>query len=65
MQYHLAIDLGASSVRHILAWLDGGVMKTEEIYRFSNQPVRHDGSLFWDTERIFEEIVNGLKRAGK
>ncbi|MBR2441533.1 MAG: rhamnulokinase [Clostridia bacterium] len=63
MQYHLAIDIGASSGRHILAWLEEGKMQTQEIYRFSNQPTEIDGSLFWDTDRLFQEIVNGLKRA--
>ena len=36
MKYYLAIDIGASSGRHILAYLDGQQMITEEIYRFEN-----------------------------
>ena len=63
MQYHLAIDIGASSGRHILAWLEDGKLQTEEIYRFPNQPTEIDGSLYWDTDRLFQEIVNGLKQA--
>ena len=63
MQYFLAIDIGASSGRHILGWLEEGVLKTEEIYRFSNQPIEKNGSLYWDSKRLFQEIVNGLKRA--
>ena len=70
MRYYLAIDIGASSGRHILGWLDGGKMQTEEIYRFQNSPMRcenPDGSinLLWDTERLFSEIVAGLRRAGE
>ena len=70
MRYYLAIDIGASSGRHILGWLDGDKMKTEEIYRFQNAPTKHknpDGSvsLFWDTERLFSEILAGLRRAGE
>ena len=67
MKYYLAIDIGASSGRHILAYLDGEKMVTEEIYRFENgaKVVKKDGkrSLFWDVERLFEEIKNGLKKA--
>lgn len=67
MQYYLAIDIGASSGRHILGWLDGGVLQTQEIYRFSNgaQSVTENGErhLKWDCEHLFSEIVNGLKRA--
>ena len=67
--FFLAIDIGASSGRHILAYLDGEKMVTEEIYRFENgaKVVKKDGkrSLFWDVERLFEEIKNGLKKAKK
>ena len=65
MQYYLAIDIGASSGRHILGWLEDGVIKTEEIYRFSNGPKQDNEHLKWDTERLFQEILNGLKRAGE
>ncbi len=74
MNYYLAIDIGASSGRHILAHLQDGKMVTEEIYRFSNGPQILPGTpgalgsqgnkrLMWDTERLFKEILNGLKRA--
>ena len=64
-KYYLAIDIGASSGRHILSWIEDGVMQIEEIYRFSNGPVQINGHLKWDTERLFQEILNGLKRAGE
>ena len=60
-KYYLAIDIGASSGRHIVSWIENGVMQTEEIYRFSNNPVQKNGHLKWDTERLFQEILNGLK----
>ena len=68
MEYCLAIDIGASSGRHILGWLDDGKLYTEEIYRFSNLPTQKtDGfgreCLTWDTERLFSEIVKGLQKA--
>ncbi len=65
MEYYLAIDVGASSGRHILGWIEDGVMKTEEIYRFSNGPMQENGCLKWDTERLFKEMLNGLKKAGE
>lgn len=68
MKYYLAIDIGASSGRHIVAHLENGKMITEEIYRFQNGPkerTAYDGQthLTWDAERLFEEILNGLKKA--
>ncbi len=63
--YYLAIDIGASSGRHILGWIEDGVLKTEEIYRFSNAPERIDGHLKWNTERLFQEILTGLKKASE
>lgn len=69
MQYYLAIDIGASSGRHLLGWLENGKMMTEEIYRFQNLPkeVTIDGKahLTWDVRRLFEEILNGLKKASE
>ncbi len=68
MTYYLAVDIGASSGRHIVAHMDGGRMVTEEIYRFENGPtssVRADGErrLMWDIDRLYTEILNGLRRA--
>ena len=68
MRYYLAIDIGASSGRHILAHLENGKMITEEIYRFQNGPedlTAYDGQthLMWTHERLFNEILNGLKKA--
>ena len=64
-KYYLAIDIGASSGRHILGWQEDGVMKTEEIYRFSNGPTQVGGSLKWNIAYLFQEILNGLKKAGE
>lgn len=36
MNYYLAIDIGASSGRHIVGWLEDGKLKTQEVYRFPN-----------------------------
>ena len=57
---HLAIDIGASSGRHIAAWREGGQLNTREVYRFSNRPVERDGRLVWDLEQLCREVVDGL-----
>ena len=68
MKYYLAIDIGASSGRHIVAHLEDGKMICEEIYRFENGPetlTAYDGKqhLMWSPERLYREIIAGLKRA--
>lgn len=58
--YYLAVDLGASSGRHMLAWMEDGKIRLKEIYRFENALVKKNGHLCWDLERIFREVINGL-----
>lgn len=61
---YLAIDIGASSGRHIVADIVDGKLTTREIYRFQNGAKRReDGSLVWDHEHLFHEVLNGLKEA--
>ncbi|MBO7600295.1 MAG: rhamnulokinase [Lachnospiraceae bacterium] len=61
MDYYLAIDIGASSGRHVLGYIENGIFKTEEIYRFKNGIVAKHGKLVWDTKRLFKEILTGMK----
>lgn len=61
-KYYLAIDIGASSGRHILGTLADGKMQLEEIYRFENGMKKHGEHLLWDVDSLFSEIVNGLKK---
>ena len=61
--YYVAIDIGASSGRHVLGYVQDGVIKTEEIYRFKNGFFEENGKKKWDTGYLFQEIVNGLKKA--
>lgn len=63
--YYLAVDIGASSGRHILGWIENGQMKLEEIYRFDNQMENCGGKLLWNTEKLYTEIVNGMKKCGQ
>ena len=64
-QYYLAVDIGASSGRHLLGWLEGGVLRTEEIHRFPNGMTRKNGCLSWDFDALFHEIKQGLIRCGE
>lgn len=61
-KYYLAVDIGASSGRHILGHLKDGKMILEEVYRFENGMKKVDGHLCWDTNHLVGEIVNGLKK---
>lgn len=61
-KYYLAVDIGASSGRHILASMVDGKINLEEIYRFPNGMDNVDGVLCWDVKRLFTEIKNGLKK---
>ncbi len=61
-QYFLAIDIGASSGRHILAHLERGEMILEEIHRFPNGMLEQNGELIWDIDGLFEEIKVGMKK---
>lgn len=63
MKYYLAIDLGASSGRHIVGYERDGKIFLDEIYRFKNGMKRENGSLVWDTEEIFGHVKNGIKKA--
>ena len=60
--YYLAVDIGASSGRHILGHMENGKMVLEEIYRFENGMVKKDGELCWEFDRLFKEVVNGSQR---
>ena len=63
MKYFLAIDIGASSGRHIVGHEEEGKLKTEEVYRFPNGPINRDGHLIWDLDKLLEEVKNGIKAA--
>lgn len=61
-KYFLAIDIGASSGRHILAHLRNGKIRLEEVYRFWNGMDNVDGMLYWDVDRLFRAIITGMKK---
>ncbi len=61
----LAFDIGAESGRSMLGTIDSGRLSIEEVHRFPNTPVRVLGSLYWDALRLFHEIREGLRIAGR
>lgn len=61
-KYYLAVDIGASSGRHILGCVDDGKICLEEIYRFENGMKNTDEGLVWDTESLFSEVVAGIAK---
>ena len=61
MKYALAIDIGASSGRHIVGWLDNGELHTEETYRFHNGVKEENGHLVWDIDHLLDEVKKGIE----
>ena len=59
----LAIDIGASSGRHILGWMENGQLQTEEVYRFRNGVKNQDNHLIWDIDSLVEEVRAGIDKA--
>ncbi len=63
--YYLAVDIGASSGRHILGWIENGKLCIEEVYRFPNGTSCKNGHQCWDHEALFESIVAGMKKCAE
>lgn len=62
-RYVLALDLGASSGRAMLAAYDGEKIRLREVHRFSNDPVAKDGRLYWNVPQLMREIEQGMQAA--
>lgn len=63
MLYYLAIDIGASSGRHLVGWRENGELHTEEVYRFPNGVETAQGHLIWDIQKLFSNVVAGIAEA--
>ena len=63
MKYYLAIDIGASSGRHIVGWKENGALHTEEVYRFPNGVKEEAEHLVWDIAALFGHVKAGIKAA--
>ena len=62
-KYYLAVDIGASSGRHIVGWREGGQLKTQEVYRFPNGVTEQDGHLTWDIDALLAHVKAGIEKA--
>ena len=63
MKYYLAIDLGASSGRHVVGHFENNELKLEEVYRFRTEMDDSSNGLVWNIPRILKEIKFGIKKA--
>ena len=63
MRYYLAIDIGASSGRHIVGWREDGTVRTREVYRFPNAPKTEHGHLVWDLDALLFHVQRGIEAA--
>lgn len=63
MKKYLAIDIGASSGRHILGYVDEGKIKLEEVYRFDNSQIVKDGHDCWDINALVSSVKEGIDAA--
>ncbi|MHB1037395.1 MAG: rhamnulokinase [Pirellulales bacterium] len=61
---YLAVDIGASSGRHVAGLFDGKRLRLEEVYRFENGPVQLNGSLYWNLLGQWQDVRQGLRAAG-
>ncbi len=62
---HLAIDIGASSGRHILGEVRDGKLQLQEVYRFENNLKTVDGHKIWNTENLVSQVKAGIKRCAE
>ena len=60
MRQYLAIDIGASSGRHIVGWQEDGEICTVEVFRFPNGMEEADGHLVWNLDALTDSIREGI-----
>ena len=65
MLFTLAIDIGASSGRHIVGWMENGDIRTNEVYRFPNGVIEANGHLTWDVDALEHHVRTGIEEALK
>ena len=64
-KYFLAVDIGASSGRHILSHMEDGKIVLEEVFRFENGMTEINGHKCWDSELLFSHIKEGMKKCAE
>ena len=62
----LAVDLGATSGRVAIGKIDSNAIALDVVHRFTHEVIPGaDGSLFWDWEKIYGEVLVGLRAAAE
>ncbi len=61
-KHYLAVDIGASSGRHIVGWREGGAIQIKEVYRFPNGVTERDGQLTWDAVELMFHVKHGIDK---
>ena len=56
MKKALAIDMGATSIRGIIGYIEDGKVKLEEVMRFSHEIKSSNGRLHWDFDELLKKI---------
>lgn len=64
-RHFLAVDLGATSGRVILAALSDDGIALDVLHRFPNRLVSLGGKYYWNIYALYEEILHGLTLAGQ
>lgn len=59
--YYLAVDLGATSGRTVVASFDGQRVAMRELTRFKNPQIPLGGHIFWDLPHLYNEIITALQ----
>lgn len=65
MKHFLAVDLGATSGRTVLAAFDGKKIEMRELTRFRNPIIHLGGHLYWDLPMLYNEVLLGLRKAAQ
>ena len=62
---YVAVDIGASSGRHVAGLFDGSRLTLEELHRFENGPMVAGGRMYWDLLRLWASVRDGLRAAAR
>ena len=63
MKYYLAIDLGASSGRHVVAYKENGKVVLDEVHRFKTGMDDSKNGLVWNIPKFVKDIKDGIRLA--
>ncbi|MGS0972441.1 MAG: rhamnulokinase [Candidatus Izemoplasmataceae bacterium] len=62
---HIAVDIGASGGIHLVGPFKNETAQYREVFRFKNSMKITEDGLVWDTEYLFNKILEGIKLACK